>query len=170
MDISRFKTNSISFSLEGDVTRDLVVGVQSLYSTENSGRETTLLSSGVLAYIDSTVPWIILPDEACNQFEQAFGLVRDNITGLYLVSESQHTTLSSRNPNFTFVLGNSINGGSTVSITLPYEAFDLTVSAPYVDGTSRYFPLKRGNESTYTLGRTFLQEAWVGQVDFECDS
>lgn len=166
MDASRFESNSLTFNFGEDISRDLLVGVQSWYSTESNGRQTTLLSGGVFAYVDSTVPWIVMPDEACNEIEQAFGLTMDNATGLYLLSESQHTTLSSRNPNFTFVLGNDISGGATVSITLPYKAFDLSLSAPIVNSTSNYFPLKRGNDSTYTLGRTFLQEAYL-TADYE---
>ena len=161
MDTSKFESNSVTFNFGQDVSRDLLVAVQSWYSTETNGRQATFLSEGVLTYIDSTVPWIVMPDEACDEIEQSFGLSMDNTTGLYLLSESQHTTLSSRNPNFTFVLGNSLTGGATVSISLPYKAFDLSVSAPYVNSTSKYFPLKRGNDSTYTLGRTFLQEAYV---------
>ena len=164
MDTSRFEINSVTFNFGQDISRDLLVGVQSWYSTESNGRQTTLLSEGVFAYVDSTVPWIIMPDEACDEIEQSFGLTMDNTTGLYLISESQHTTLSSRNPNFTFILGNSLSGGATVSISLPYKAFDLTVSEPYVNGSSKYFPLKRGNDTTYTLGRTFLQEAYVHVV------
>ena len=102
-----------------------------------------------------------MPDEACDEIEQAFDLTMDNKTGLYLLTEAQHTTLASQDLNFTFVLGNSLNGGASVSISLPYEAFDLTYSGPGVSSSSKYFPLKRGNDSTYTLGRTFLQEALV---------
>jgi len=43
---------------------------------------------------------------------------------------------------------------------LPYAAFDLVADYPLVIDSSRYFPLMRAaNESQYTLGRTFLQEA-----------
>ena len=144
--------------MASDVSRDLVVGVQSIYSTESSGRTTNILNGGVFAFVDSTVPYIILPPAACDQFENAFGLSVDPKTGLYLISDSQHSSLTSRNPNFTFVLGNSEMSGSTISISLPYSSFDLEVSSPIVNSTTKYFPLKRGNDTTYTLGRTFLQE------------
>jgi hypothetical protein len=158
-DTSKIDPNSLSFNLASDISRDLVVAIQSLYSTESGGKTTNLLSSGSLAYIDSTVPWIILPDEACDQVENAFGISQDPKTGIYLLTDSQHNALVARNPNFTFVLGNTLNGGNTVKITLPYSSFDLELNAPYVNSTTKYFPLKRGNDSTYTLGRTFLQEA-----------
>jgi hypothetical protein len=68
-----------------------------------------------------------------------------------------------RNPNVTFTIGGT-QGGSTVSITLPYGAFNLNAQFPFVaNGNSTpYFPLRRAANSTqYTLGRTFLQEAYI---------
>ncbi|KAJ9656578.1 hypothetical protein H2201_008493 [Coniosporium apollinis] len=50
---------------------------------------------------------------------------------------------------------------------MPYGSFDLNASAPLFDTSTRYFPLKRAvNDSQYTLGRTFLQQAYV-IVDYE---
>jgi hypothetical protein len=57
----------------------------------------------------------------------------------------------------------------SVSISFPYAAFDLTAKPPYqlINKTSRYFPLRRAeNDTEYTLGRTFLQEAFL-TVDWE---
>lgn len=78
----------------------------------------------------------------------------------YLIEDNVHNTLLAQNPEFTFTLG---TGSETVDIKLPYAAFDLEVSQPSIpNGTSRYFPLKRAqNSSQYTLGRVFLQEAYV---------
>lgn len=141
-----------------DITRDLVVSLQSIsFSGPNS---TTLLSSAINIFIDSTDPNIWLPSDACDAFEAAFGLVADSKTGLYLVNETYHNTLLNLNAEVSFRLSDVTSGGDTVSIVLPYAAFDLTAQYPIVDNTSYYFPLKRANSSTqYTLGRTFLQEA-----------
>ena len=138
-----------------------MVGVQSISSTESNGKTTELLTSGILAFIDSTIPYIYLPLEVCQAFENAFGLEWDPVTELYLISSSEHSALVARNLNFTFTLGNTVDSGTTTNIVLPYAAFDLTVNSPVanVNESSSYFPLKRGNDSQYTLGRTFLQEA-----------
>lgn len=112
-------------------------------------------------YLDSTVPYIYLPEAACAMFESTFGLVWDNATQLYLLTDAQHTTLKAQDPQITFTLGN-LTSSTTVDITLPYSAFDLTVLYPIVENATRYFPLKRANDSSqYTLGRTFFQEAYV---------
>jgi len=157
-DTSRFKENTVSFSMAEDLTRDLVVALQSIsYSGSSSA---TLLSNPIDIYIDSTDPNIWLPEEACNAFEKAFGLTLDARSGLYLVNNTHRNALLDTNAEVSFRLSDSKSGGETVTVVLPFAAFDLTAKNPLVDMTSHYFPLKRANNSgQYTLGRTFLQEA-----------
>jgi hypothetical protein len=160
-DQSRFIPNSLTFYFAPDTSRDIVVGVQSISSTESSGKTTELLTDGILAFIDSTIAYIYLPLDVCQQFESAFGLVWDPDAEFYLVDNALHSSLLARGLNFTFTLGNDVSGGETIDIILPYAAFDLQLTSPLVNGTSSYFPLRRGNSTQYTLGRTFLQEAYV---------
>ncbi|MCJ1285323.1 hypothetical protein MMC26_004663 [Xylographa opegraphella] len=165
-DSSRFTSNSLTFPFAPDSSRDIVVGVQSISSSETNGKTSELLTSGILAFIDSTVPYIYLPIDVCERFENALGLTWDPNTELYLISSSLHSSLVARGLNFTFTLGNTVAGGNTVQIVLPYAAFDLTATPPLTNGTYSYFPLKRGNDTQYTLGRTFLQEAYL-TVDYQ---
>jgi hypothetical protein len=66
-----------------------------------------------------------------------------------------------------FTIGNTISGGDTINVTLPYASFDLQAEYPFVSNSSRYFPLQRAaNDTQYTLGRVFLQEAYL-IVDYE---
>lgn len=159
-DTSRFTANSVSFSMADDVTRDLVVYLQSIsYSGSSSA---ILLSDPILIFIDSTDPNLWLPEGVCDAFEQAFGLTLDSESGLYLVNDTHNTELLNSNAQVTFRLSDVASGGDAVTVTLPYDAFALTAQAPLVDNSSYYFPLKRAANSTqYTLGRAFLQEAWV---------
>ncbi|KAI0097220.1 aspartic peptidase domain-containing protein [Nemania sp. FL0031] len=164
-DTSRFTENSASFSMAGDVTRDLVVVLQSIsYSGTTSA---TLLSDPIDIFIDSTDPNLWLPGDVCDAFEQAFGIAIDDRTGLYIVNETHHNTLLDSNAEVTFRLSDVTSGGEAVTIVLPYAAFDLTAEYPLVGNTSYYFPLKRAaNATQYTLGRTFLQEAYLS-ADYE---
>ncbi|KAJ5278795.1 hypothetical protein N7478_004167 [Penicillium angulare] len=148
-----------------DITRDLVVYIQSIsYSGSTS---TTLLSEPISIFIDSTDPHLWLPESVCDAFEEAFDLELDNDSDLYLVNDTHHTDLLNSNAEVTFRLSDVSSGGDTVTITLPYEAFALTAKSPLVDNTSYYFPIKRAANSTqYTLGRTFLQEAYLS-ADYE---
>ena len=156
-DSSKFIPNDLTFGFGPEDDRELIVQLQQISATGTTNP--TLLSSAIPMFIDSTVPHIWLPLSVCELFESAFGLTWDPTTELYLLSNAEHTSLQSMNPNITFTLGN-LTSQTTVDITLPYAAFDLTVSYPIVENSTKYFPLKRANDSSqYTLGRTFFQEA-----------
>jgi len=155
-DSSKFIPNNLTFAFAEEQNRDLTVQIEAI--TTASG--TSLLPSSIPAFLDSTVSCIYLPVSACTLFETAFGLTWNNTSQLYLLSDAQHENLLTLNPNITFTLGN-LTAATTVDITLPYSAFDLTASSPLANDT-KYFPLKRANDSSqYTLGRTFFQEAYV---------
>jgi hypothetical protein len=62
------------------------------------------------------------------------------------------------------VLATSIVAGTgeTQNIQLPYGAFDMQASYPFYQNATNYFPIRRAaNNSQYTIGRTFLQEAYL---------
>ena len=120
------------------------------------------MSDTILSFIDSTVPEIWLPQAACDQFETHFGLQYDPQTDRYLVNETIHSQLSTLNPTITFRLAIDALGATFQDIVLPYAAFDLQASYPIYKNPTNYFPIRRAaNESQYTIGRTFLQEAYV---------
>lgn len=170
-DSGKFVDNNVTFLFAPDNSRDLVIAIQSINTPSqiaSSPNPTELLPNPIYAYIDATVPQIWLPVEACQVFEYEFGLVYDNTTELYLVNDTLHQALLDRDANVTFQFGQGFSGAN-VKITLPYAAFDLEVQPPYpnVINKTRYFPLRRAmNETQYTLGRTFLQEAYIA-VDWE---
>jgi len=146
--------------MSSDVSRDLVVGLQTITAAYSGGSKLLLPSGGIFTFVDSTLPYIWLPLDACQAFEKAFGLVWNSTAELYLVNDTLHKTLSNLNPIFTFTIGSSMAGGNTVDITLPYASFDLTATVPLLPNKTSYFPIKRAsNDTQYTLGRTFLQES-----------
>ena len=165
-DASRFTPNNLTFTFGSDDSRSFLVGLQTITVSNSLIGTTTLLSSGILSLVDSGTPHIWLPTDACTAFERAFGLVYDPHTDLYLVNSTTHAQLTQLNPSVTFTLGNGISNGDTIEITLPYASFDLQASYPIYATLTLYFPLRRAlNESQYTLGRTFLQEAYL-TVDY----
>ena len=160
-DSARFVPNNVTFDFDARDIRDLSVDISSITYTEKS-QNTTLMSSPISAYLDSTIPWIYLPLSVCQKFESAFGLEYDNTTQSYLVNDTLHQKLQSDNASVTFTLRNPAQqSGGDVDITLPYAAFDLVAQYPLTaNGSLNYFPLARAtNDSQYTLGRTFFQEA-----------
>lgn len=116
--------------------------------------------------VNSAVTQLWLPENVCNYFEEAFGLLYDEDTGLYLVNNTMHEQLRDNNPRLTFTVG-SVGEIDSTSIKLDYNALDLRVGIPRYNESTNYFPLRRAaNESQYTLGRVFLQEAYM-IVDWE---
>ncbi|KAF2025360.1 acid protease, partial [Setomelanomma holmii] len=176
-DSSRFekpvKTDpDLTFPFYADVERDLQIGITSITTTNttHNASPATLLSEGIYAMIDSTMPQLWLPEAVCAQFESAFGLQWDSDTELYKLNKIQHDRLLANNPSVTMTISPYLNTSSanqSVEITFPYAAFDLNVSWPFGDGpykneSAHYFPLKKAKSaSQYTLGRVFLQEAYV---------
>ncbi|KAF2113052.1 aspartic peptidase domain-containing protein [Lophiotrema nucula] len=175
-DKSRFSipsasSSNLTFPFYTDIARDLLVGVSSITTsnTTSSSSSSNLSDNGFFAFIDSTVPHFYLPRSVCDKFEDAFGLTWNSTLQQYILSSSQHDTLTKLNPTVIFTLSPEIpTQSNTVDIALPYSAFSLNLSWPHIkdeDGfgsTTYYFPLRRAtNDTQYTLGRAFLQEAYL---------
>jgi hypothetical protein len=159
-DTTRFKPNNVSFSFGADFSRDLLVSLQSV--TYDTAGSSPLLASSIDIFIDSLITEIWLPANVCEAFARQFNLTWNEQGQLYFVGEEAHAILVKQNPTFTFKVGPAGGGGETVEIVLPYAAFDLNLTAPIVGNDTRWFPLKQAQNSTqYTLGRVFLQEAYV---------
>ncbi|KAH7336109.1 aspartic peptidase domain-containing protein [Rhexocercosporidium sp. MPI-PUGE-AT-0058] len=133
-DSSRFDSKNVTFPFYNDVSRRFIADLRSItymptgVSTVTSS--TTLVSQSISMYIDSTIPYIYLPLDACAKFESAFGLVWNATDEIYTLNETAHATLTSTNPMITFMIANT--AGETLDIVLPYAAFDLTASFPSV--------------------------------------
>lgn len=99
-----------------------------------------------------------------------FGLTYHNASDRYVLTTTAYNALKTLDPVLQFKLGTSVSGGSTISIEIPYKAFDLEASYPIFTNPTRYFPLRRAaNGSQYALGRVFLQQAYL-IVDWERDT
>ncbi|KAF2439663.1 acid protease [Karstenula rhodostoma CBS 690.94] len=169
-DASRFIQNDLTWNFAPDNERDLVVGIVDISATSSTKSNISLLNRDPFSvYIDSTVAELWLPVAVCEAFEDAFGLVYDNNTGLYLVDDQLHDRLKAESPSISFLLGQKYSTNATINITLPYNAFDLQASPPYkgLTNVTNYFPIRRATrDNQFTLGRTFLQESYL-TVDWE---
>jgi hypothetical protein len=150
----------------------LIVGVQSITVTPDPNIETNTYSmtagtSGFLATIDSTLPYLWLPLAICDNIAKQFRLTYDNETNLYIVNDTSHAYNINQNATIAFTIGAGPNPSNSVaSIVLPYSALDLTASFPIYTNATKYFPLKRSPTGIFVLGRALLQEAYL-IVDYE---
>ncbi|GME48814.1 acid protease [Neofusicoccum parvum] len=169
-DQSRFESPPYNFTFNGGVERPLLVGIQAIstnFSLTTPGAY-YLTSNGHQSAIDSTVPHLWLPRGVCDNFAKALNLTYDEDQNYYLIDDMAHEKLLEENPTFTFQLGKDLNTRlDSININLPYAAFDLSVGTPVYGNATRYFPIRRAsNETQYTIGRAFLQEAYL-IVDYE---
>lgn len=159
-DRSRFVPNDLSVGFASNPAAQLVVALNKVTFTDSDSTDKPLLTKGILMLIDSTVPEIWLPLDACKSFEDAFGITYEPIKNRYLVNSTQHNDLKKQNASVTFEIGSSVGSADSIKITLPYDSWDLEIDYPLVDKSSRYFPLRRAADDTqFTFGRTLLQES-----------
>ncbi|QSZ32113.1 hypothetical protein DSL72_001682 [Monilinia vaccinii-corymbosi] len=151
---------TVDFSTDGD---DLTIDINKIAITSSGGKSQVISSpsSSFPAFIDSSIPYLYLPTSICHEFEEALGLTYDPESELYILNDVQYTTLVAKNVSVIFTLTNSTSK-AMANITLPYAAFDWWANYPLVQNATRYFPLKRAADSSQiTLGRAFLQEAYL---------
>lgn len=186
-DANRFQPHNITFDLDPNqnpvvALNEITVTAQPLPSSNvSTGWPSNLLKllgsdEASLFTIDSSTPYLWLPEAVCLEFEKAFGLTYDEAIQLYTFgsNSTQHETLVDWNMTFQFVVADSPGSSVSISLSLPYETFDLQLSYPYpgLNATqssppTNYFPLRKAANSTqYTIGRTFLQETYL-KVDYE---
>ncbi|KAF2799538.1 acid protease, partial [Melanomma pulvis-pyrius CBS 109.77] len=166
-DSSRYESNNVTFPFDTNDDRPISLNIQNIIAKDTLIGVQSLMSDVTYTRIDFTVPHLWLPKSVCDRFATAFGLTYDDATDLYLVNDTIHYKLLHKNPSVTIGLGSSYNPTQRVNVVLPYSAFDLQARYPIYNNETNYFPIRRAyNESQYTLGRTFLQEAYV-TVDYE---
>lgn len=175
-DESRIRMDrGLSLTMPNEKNNTLVVGISSITYKPRSEIEQnefsfTAQDGGFQATIDSTLPYLVLPDRICDQFVERFNLELDNRTELYTVSDQASRDNLRTNATVAFkVTKNEKDSINATIIELPYAAFDVEASYPLTTNTSgstRYFPIKRSTNGKFVLGRAFLQEAYL-VVDYE---
>jgi hypothetical protein len=136
-------------------------------------------NSSFYAIIDSTTPYLWLPESVCDQFAQALNLTYNSTFDLYTVSDDQYRAYTKDESfSLTFVLssfddndnfGNPYDVSGIVNITIPLRAFVGLLQYPFMQDTIKYgdpaIPYimlrKAQNSAAYILGRSFLQESYL---------
>lgn len=172
-DSSRVNLDKVaSIKMPNEKNNTLVVGVQSILYRPNPDIEANTFSfasesEGFLATIDSTLPYLWLPDEVCDAFAERFGLEYDDENEIYTVDSAAHRDNTRLNATVSFRIGSGPEMGEpSTSIVFPYGAFYHTIDEPAVNKSTQYFSIKKSPNGIYVLGRTFLQEAYI-IVDYE---
>ncbi|KJZ78013.1 hypothetical protein HIM_02650 [Hirsutella minnesotensis 3608] len=187
-DKARFVPHDTAFTLtQGESTpRTLVRGIQLSASNSQDQPELWSTSTEILsdwntsftAMIDSSTPYLWLPEPVCNRFAEALNLTYNNTFDLYTLSNDLYRRYRANNSlTFTFSLtsfDNNDNFGlplevpGLVNITLPLQSFVSLLEYPFARGAIKYgdpavpyFTLRKSYNDSFVIGRSFLQEAYL---------
>ncbi|KAJ4291382.1 hypothetical protein N0V88_005975 [Collariella sp. IMI 366227] len=167
-------TFSQSITLQ-DISIDVIKGSSPFESIPSSSSDSstitgllakgnsTITPSGLSLYIDPCSPYLTLPQSTCDAIASHLPVIYDASLGLYLWNTSSPRykliVASASALSFTFMGGRNTD---SATIHIPFRHLNLTLTAPFTDGPTPYFPCFTGGTGEYVLGRAFLQDAFLG--------
>ncbi len=128
---------------------------------------------------DSTVPYMYLPRETCDEIVSDLPVTFDSTSGYYLwnISSPNYTTVVTSPAYLSFSFPPAPGTSNNVVVKMPFSLLNLTLMPPLVSEPKQYFPCMPYNpdNGVMTLGRAFLQAAiwgknfnrgtfWLGQA------
>ncbi|KAI8956401.1 acid protease [Xylaria longipes] len=123
----------------------------------------SISTGGIKVSVDGCSPYLTLPKSTCDAIADHLPVKYNNNLGLYIwqIDNPKYTQVvsSASTLDFTFLAGSNTQN---VTISVPFRHLNLTLTEPLVDTDQQYFPCYAGPSSGYTLGRAFLQDAFVG--------
>lgn len=127
------------------------------------GSGNATISHGTSVFIDPAEPYLYLPESTCKAIASNLPVTLDSDLGLYTwnTDSPQYTKIinSPAYLAFTFYKNNANSDDFTIKV--PFALLNLTLEPPLTSSSTPYFPCM-GTNSTYALGRSFLQAAFVG--------
>ncbi|KAJ5249091.1 aspartic peptidase domain-containing protein [Penicillium chermesinum] len=184
VDQDRFINNSATFHLTDNLVPVVSLNTISISSASEDGEspftplQITASTPGTssLYTLDSSTSYIWLPKDAFDTFGQAFNLTYDDNLGFYTYGNdtSLRQNLLAMDLSITFSISDFPDASQAVNITLPFQAFDHSLSYPfpnlpseYSNSSLPYIPVKMASTSDeQRIGRVFFQEAYLA-VDYE---
>jgi hypothetical protein len=121
--------------------------------------------------IEATIPYLYLPGSTCDAIASQLPVTFQPDYGLYFwnTADLQYTRIvtSPAYLSFTFRLNRSDSQNMTINV--PFKLLNLTLEEPLAHTPTQYFPCRPLTDGgSYTLGRAFLQAAFVG-VNWQSD-
>ncbi|KAK8085531.1 hypothetical protein PG997_006802 [Apiospora hydei] len=119
-------------------------------------------SNGIYVHVDGCSPYLSLPKSTCDAIAKHLPVTYNEGLGLYTwnTDDAKYTQIVNSASALEFSFYGSSNT-DRVPISVPFRHLNLTLDTPLVSSPRPYFPCFTGSD-TYTLGRAFLQDAFVG--------
>ncbi|KAK8131193.1 hypothetical protein PG984_007631 [Apiospora sp. TS-2023a] len=117
---------------------------------------------GISTMVDGCSPYLTLPRSTCDALAGHLPVTYDAGLGLYMwnTNDAKYSQIVSSASALEFTFLGSSNT-DLVPISVPFRHLNLTLDKPLVQNPQPYFPCFTGS-SNFTLGRAFLQDAFVG--------
>ena len=147
---------------------DIGIGVDNGGSPFTYPNKTGLLASGNSSITDSipidmnlAAPYLNLPNSTCAAITKDLPVTYNAKYGLYFwnVQDPQYTKIVTSPTFLSFTFDNNF------VVKVPFRLLNLTLDAPLISTPTQYFPCQPPQSpsgTTYSLGRAFLQAAFVG--------
>ncbi|KAJ2981549.1 hypothetical protein NUW58_g6661 [Xylaria curta] len=123
----------------------------------------SISTGGIKVSVDGCSPYLTLPKSTCDAIADHLPVKYNEKLGLYIWQENDEkytqVVSSASTLDFKFLAGSNTQ---YITISIPFRHLNLTLTEPLVENDQRYFPCYTGPSSQYTLGRAFLQDAFVG--------
>lgn len=130
--------------------------------------ESSSVPSWISVVLNPSAPYLALPNSTCAAIANSLPVTYQTKYGLYFWNvddvQYQRIVTSPSYLSFTFRASGPI---TRLVIKVPFKLLNLTLEAPLIDKPTFYFPCQPPQaSSTYSLGRAFLQAAFLG-VDWD---
>ncbi|RDL41037.1 Acid protease [Venustampulla echinocandica] len=109
-------------------------------------------------------PYLDLPKSSCDAIAAWLPVTYNADLGLYTwnTNDPRYTQIVSSPSVLSFVFRKGQSNTQNITINVPFMLLNLTLEAPLVTSTAPYFPCNAQSNGRYSLGRAFLQAAFVG--------
>ena len=146
------------FNWTTDILRHDFLSSQGSDSTINS---VTGTSNSINVSLVSGAPYLYLPNSVCSSLASVLPISYNAGLNLYTwnTNDTSYKSIVTSPTYMNFTFTDSRN--TPLSVNLPFALLNLTLDAPLVQKPTPYFPCSPNN-STFGLGRAFLQGAFVG--------
>ncbi|MCJ1265655.1 hypothetical protein MMC22_005535 [Lobaria immixta] len=150
---------------------DIGIGVDhggSPFSFTSRDRLLTDVSSSapsISVTMDPSAPYLALPNSTCAAIAKNIPVTYQTKYGLYFwnVDDVQYQRIVTSPSYLSFTFRASGPSITRLVIKVPFKLLNLTLEAPLIDKPTFYFPCQPPQDSsTYSLGRAFLQAAFLG--------
>jgi hypothetical protein len=160
-DASRFNKSTTVLSLMHRKNRIFTTWLGDITVNDPAQAPQRFNQPRLIVDLDFSNPFLFMPMEVCEHFENSFGIKWNDDQRLYLIDEVKHDELVARNVSVTF----TIHGDSgKQDFVIPYKSLVLNAAFPKVTQSVRYFALQRARAGFFSLGRAFLQETYITAV------